>query len=203
MSQEFLKILALATLGVSSVGFITGVFWAIPTAKRDLDSVDPEDLGMVVFAKHLLFVACLSTFSLLCFIVTAGLIIAFDMDAPPRVLGARLLIFAVLVALSTMVVAGPIARKRANRGEATRMRVEQRTREERKQIQAAATETNERLRAIQEQATGVRERLEEHDAQSDARRDKSDVVDDEDLRISRGLRDSDEERKRDARKDES
>lgn len=161
MSEELLMILALATLGVSSVGFLAGVFWGIPTAKRDRDSVDPEERGMVVFANYQVLVARLSTFSLLCFIFTAGVILAFGVDAVPRVLGARLLVFAVVCAITTLVVAGPVARKRANRGEVSRVRKEEQVRAERARLQETVDETNEGLKAMLGMAVGFRERLEE------------------------------------------
>lgn len=161
MSEEFLMILALAILVVAGVGFLAGVFWGIPTAKRDRDSVDSEERGMVVFANYQVLVARLSTFCLLCFIFTAGLILAFDVDAVPRVLGARLLVFAAVGAIAALVVAGPVARKRANRGEVARLRKEEEARAERARLQETVDETNEGLKAMLGMAAGVRERLEE------------------------------------------
>lgn len=164
--------MALATLVVSIVGFLAGFLWAIPAAYRDRREVDPEERGMAIFASYQLLVAVLSTFSLLCFVATALLILLFDMDAIPRVLGARLLVFAVVCAITVLVVGGPVARKRANRGEVARVREKEREREERARLQETANETNERVKAMLEFAAGVRERLEEHDARTQSDRDQ-------------------------------
>lgn len=183
MSEEFPVFMAAATLVVSSVGFLAGLLWAIPAAYRDRNQVDPDERGMVIFAGYQLLVAVLSTFSLLCFVTTAILILAFDIAAVPRVLGGRLLGFAAVCAIAALVVGGPVARKRANLGEVTRMRAEEEAREERARMQATATDTNERLKAMQELAVGVRarletetaairDRLEKHDTQMQGDRDQ-------------------------------
>lgn len=172
MTEEFLNLMALATLGVASVGFLAGFLWAIPAAYRDRREVDPDERGMAIFASYQLLVSVLSTFSLLCFVVTALLILLFDMDAIPRVLGARLLVFAVVCAITVLVVGGPVARKRANRGEVARVREKEREREERARLQETANETNERVKAMLEFAAGVRQRLEEHDARTQSDRDQ-------------------------------
>lgn len=124
-SEDFLILIALATLIISSVAAFAGIVWAIPAAIRDRRAVDPADKGMAIFASYQLLVAVLSTLALLCFVATASLVLTFDLIAVPRILGTRLLVFAVAVSLSVMVVGGPIARRRANLSEAARIREEQ------------------------------------------------------------------------------
>lgn len=122
--EEFLILLAAATLILSGVAAFAGIVWAIPAAIRDRRAVDPVDRGMAIFGNYQILVTVLSTLCLLFFVATSILILAFDQDAIPRLYGPRFLIFGVALALSVMVVGGPIARKRANLSEVARARDE-------------------------------------------------------------------------------
>ncbi len=152
--MDSFTILSVATFLIATISFLVGAIWALPDAIQDRREIDKDQGGTAIFANYLLLVSILATFSELCFLVMASLVLTLDLESLFKIGGTRTLIFLVVCAVATLIIAGPIARRRAAKKDSSRIRSKGKAQQELSKISTGQ-------QAIIDALTQNRETLEE------------------------------------------